>query len=81
LKSESEEARRELWIKRRAEWWAARRVEGSSEDVWDRRKWVELLTPFQTLSTVRAKLMGDRVPLENFPAMYPEEIGVDEVVK
>ncbi|WWC72938.1 uncharacterized protein I206_106902 [Kwoniella pini CBS 10737] len=37
LKSEEEETRRKLWIKRRAEWWAKRRVEGSSEDVWDMR--------------------------------------------
>ncbi|WRT69233.1 uncharacterized protein IL334_006217 [Kwoniella shivajii] len=37
LKSEDEEARRELWVKRRAEWWAKRRVSGSSEDVWDVR--------------------------------------------
>ncbi|WVW79532.1 hypothetical protein I302_101501 [Kwoniella bestiolae CBS 10118] len=37
LKSEDEEVRRKLWIKRRAEWWAKRRVGGSSEDVWDVR--------------------------------------------
>ncbi|WWC91041.1 uncharacterized protein L201_005981 [Kwoniella dendrophila CBS 6074] len=37
LKSEDEEIRRKLWIKRRAEWWAKRRVSGSSEDVWDAR--------------------------------------------
>jgi hypothetical protein len=38
LKSESEEVRRELWVKRKAEWWAKRRVGRSSEDVWDVRK-------------------------------------------
>ncbi|ORY24209.1 hypothetical protein BCR39DRAFT_547539 [Naematelia encephala] len=38
LKSETEEKRRELWIKRKAEWWAKRRVEGSSEDVWEIRQ-------------------------------------------
>ncbi|WVR08924.1 hypothetical protein IAU60_005983 [Kwoniella sp. DSM 27419] len=38
LKSESPEERRELWIKRRADWWARRRVSGSSEDVWDIRR-------------------------------------------
>ncbi|KAK6906191.1 hypothetical protein I204_00995 [Kwoniella mangroviensis CBS 8886] len=37
LKSDDEEMRRKLWIKRRAEWWAKRRVDGSSEDVWDVR--------------------------------------------
>ncbi|WVQ93058.1 hypothetical protein IAU59_000122 [Kwoniella sp. CBS 9459] len=38
LKSEDEEARRQLWIKRRADWWARRRVGGSSEDVWEVRR-------------------------------------------
>lgn len=37
MKSEPTEKRRELWIKRRAEWWANRRMTGSSEDVWDLR--------------------------------------------
>ncbi|KAL1407531.1 hypothetical protein Q8F55_006964 [Vanrija albida] len=37
LKGEDTEARRQLWIKRRAEWWAKRRVGESSEDVWDAR--------------------------------------------
>lgn len=43
LKSETDEERRRLWIKRRAEWWAKRRVERSSEDVWDMRRCVRLL--------------------------------------
>ena len=38
LKAEDMEERRELWIKRRAEWWARRRFEGSSEDVWNVRE-------------------------------------------
>ncbi|OCF35727.1 hypothetical protein I316_02782 [Kwoniella heveanensis BCC8398] len=38
LKSEDEESRRQLWIKRRADWWARRRVGGSSEDVWEMRR-------------------------------------------
>lgn len=37
LKSEDPEGKRELWVKRRAEWWARRRVGVSSEDVWDVR--------------------------------------------
>lgn len=37
----SEEERREVWIQRRAEWWAAKRVERSSEDVWEARTYVE----------------------------------------
>lgn len=38
LKSEDEEERRKMWIKRRAEWWAGRRVGPSSEDVWEVRE-------------------------------------------
>jgi hypothetical protein len=34
LKGESEEEKRNLWVRRRAEWWAGRRVGCSSEDVW-----------------------------------------------
>lgn len=37
LKGEDEEEKRKLWIKRKAEWWAGRRVGGSSEDVWNVR--------------------------------------------
>jgi predicted GH43/DUF377 family glycosyl hydrolase len=38
LKSSSEEEKRALWIRRKAEWWASRRVGGSSEDVWSIRR-------------------------------------------
>lgn len=34
------EERREAWIRRRAEWWANRRLGRSSEDVWDIREYV-----------------------------------------
>ena len=34
------EEQREAWIHRRAEWWAHRRIEQSSEDVWDMREYV-----------------------------------------
>ncbi|BGP34118.1 hypothetical protein JCM10296v2_005933 [Rhodotorula toruloides] len=34
----SDEKREDLWVKRRAEWWARRRLGRSSEDVWDARK-------------------------------------------
>lgn len=37
LKGLHPEERREAWIRRRAEWWARRRLEKSSEDVWDIR--------------------------------------------
>lgn len=38
------EEQREAWIRRRAEWWAHRRIEQSSEDVWDIREWVSVLS-------------------------------------
>ena len=31
------EERRAAWIRKRAEWWAGRRMGRSSEDVWDAR--------------------------------------------
>ncbi|KAL6306567.1 hypothetical protein BKA93DRAFT_692619, partial [Sparassis latifolia] len=31
------ERKRDMWIRRRAEWWAERRLGKSSEDVWDIR--------------------------------------------
>ncbi|KAF9792507.1 hypothetical protein BJ322DRAFT_997181 [Thelephora terrestris] len=37
-KSLHPEDRRDAWIHRRAEWWAKRRLEKSSEDVWEIRK-------------------------------------------
>ena len=38
LKSLHPEERRDAWIQRRAEWWAKRRLDRSSEDVWDIRE-------------------------------------------
>jgi hypothetical protein len=35
VKSLSEEKKEDVWVKRRAEWWAQRRLGRSSEDVWD----------------------------------------------
>ena len=32
------EDRREVWLRRRATWWAERRLGKSSEDVWEMRK-------------------------------------------
>ena len=40
LKGLHPEERRDAWIRRRAEWWARRRLEKSSEDVWDIRTYV-----------------------------------------
>lgn len=39
-KSLPEDDKRAAWIQRRAEWWARRRIERSSEDVWDIRTYV-----------------------------------------
>ncbi|KAH8828085.1 hypothetical protein DL96DRAFT_1601645 [Flagelloscypha sp. PMI_526] len=44
MKLKSPEDRRDIWIQRRAEWWAKRRIEKSSEDVWDARRPNERLT-------------------------------------
>ena len=44
MKSVEPEVKRQEWIRRRAEWWASRRVGKSSEDVWDVRKCVFLLS-------------------------------------
>ncbi|KAF5316868.1 hypothetical protein D9611_003970 [Ephemerocybe angulata] len=38
LKALHPEEQREAWIRRRAEWWANRRLNKSSEDVWDIRE-------------------------------------------
>jgi hypothetical protein len=40
LKALHPEEQREAWIRRRAEWWANRRLSKSSEDVWDIRECV-----------------------------------------
>jgi hypothetical protein len=40
LKSLDEERKEEVWIRRRAEWWAGRRMGRSSEEVWDAKKYV-----------------------------------------
>ncbi|KAF4620284.1 hypothetical protein D9613_000751 [Agrocybe pediades] len=38
LKVMHPEEQREVWIRRRAEWWANKRLSKSSEDVWDIRE-------------------------------------------
>ncbi|KAF8637992.1 hypothetical protein AX16_010624 [Volvariella volvacea WC 439] len=38
IKSQHPEERRDAWIRRRAEWWAHRRMGKNSEDVWDLRE-------------------------------------------
>ncbi|KAH0827523.1 hypothetical protein J3R83DRAFT_4236 [Lanmaoa asiatica] len=39
LKSMEPEAKRDAWIRRRAEWWANRRLGKSSENVWSVRRY------------------------------------------
>ncbi|GAA5908156.1 hypothetical protein JCM5296_000520 [Sporobolomyces johnsonii] len=38
IKGLSEQKRDEVWVRRRAEWWARRREGRSSEDVWEARR-------------------------------------------
>ncbi|KAJ4498078.1 hypothetical protein C8R41DRAFT_157798 [Lentinula lateritia] len=38
------EERRDVWIRRRAEWWAQRRLGKSSEDVWEIRRTAKRLS-------------------------------------
>jgi hypothetical protein len=70
LKSLHPEERREAWIRRQAEWWAQRRLDKSSEDVWDIRTWVLsadcVCCLFETF--------GCREPLQLFPKPITEEM-------
>ncbi|GAA5840671.1 hypothetical protein JCM9279_007397 [Rhodotorula babjevae] len=38
IKNLDEEQKDEVWVRRRAEWWARRRLGRSSEDVWEARR-------------------------------------------
>ena len=51
LKSMEPEAKRDVWIRRRAEWWANRRLGKSSENVWDVRKYASSYFPSTSLIT------------------------------
>ena len=62
------EERREAWIRRRAEWWAHRRLGKSSEDVWDIRKCVSLPLYFFFVQEEE-----DREPIQ-FPKPITEEM-------
>jgi hypothetical protein len=42
IKNLSQERREQVWVRRRAEWWARRRLGKSSEDVWEARRYVSL---------------------------------------
>ena len=43
MKNLDEERKEELWILRRAEWWAERRMGRCSEDVWKAKVYVLVL--------------------------------------
>ena len=68
LKIMHPEERREAWIRRRAEWWAYRRLGNSSENVWDIRKCVSL--PLLLFGFVQKV---DREPIQ-FPKPVTEEM-------
>jgi len=60
LKSMHPEEKRDAWIRRRAEWWANRRLARSSEDVWDIR--TEPLKNFPpTLEYIRVETKGSTI--------------------
>jgi len=60
LKALHEEEQRLAWIKRRAEWWANRRLDRSSEDVWDIRTCVNLFS--ETVYILSDGLAENRSP-------------------
>ena len=62
LKSLHPEERRDVWITRRAEWWARRRLGKSSEDIWDIR---EFVPPFLSLCFVGGFLTFLEVSLQS----------------
>lgn len=41
MKNLPDEKKEELWILRRAEWWAERRLGRSSEDIWKAKVYVQ----------------------------------------
>ena len=57
LRALSADERRGAWIRHRAEWWAARRTTGSSEDVWEVRRYARrvFLSPLLASALVSNK--------------------------
>lgn len=70
LKAMNPENKREAWIRRRAEWWATRRLSKSSEDVWDMRTYVGCLSRTIELPYL---FPGCSAPLENFPLSHEQQ--------
>jgi hypothetical protein len=71
LKSMHPEDRREAWIRRRAEWWASRRLTKSSESVWDMRRYVQRACCLFVRCAEPSELI--REPLPNFPRPINDE--------
>jgi hypothetical protein len=64
--------RREVWLQRRALWWAKRRLDKSSEDVWEIRTWANSCF-FSRLSFDGA--LNFSQPLQRFPSpLSPEDL-------
>ena len=59
LKALHPEEQREAWIRRKAEWWANRRITKSSEDVWDIRECVHPVYLIQLLPTYLQDAAGE----------------------
>lgn len=70
LKSMEPDSRRDAWIRRRAEWWASRRLGKSSENVWDMRRCV-----IRPLCQVMAHMTPHhhREPLTNWPPSISQD--------
>lgn len=63
----------EAWIRRRAEWWARRRMTKSSEDVWQIRRCVALVR-FLVAAVRLAILTRPRSePISNYPPKVDDE--------
>jgi hypothetical protein len=69
LKFKEDDDRYEGWIKRRATWWAKRRLDKSSEDVWAMRKCVPCLAGL----TLTNWLVAYSEPLQNYPPPIVDE--------
>ncbi|GAA6000736.1 EMI1 family protein [Rhodotorula paludigena] len=61
VKGLSEERKEEVWVRRRAEWWARRRLGKSSEDVWDARQDV-YSDPLEEKRRAAATAPADQAP-------------------
>lgn len=70
LKSMEPGAKREAWIRRRAEWWANRRLGKSSENVWDVRRYASDNTLIMSLIAPHTII---RESLSNWPPTLSDD--------